>query len=321
MAPTLLLADDSLTIRRVIELTFADENIRVVTVADGGEAIARIAAEPPDIVLADVGMPEKDGYEVAAFVKGDPKLAHIPVLLLTGAFEPVDTPRARAIGCDGVLVKPFEPQLVISRVRELLGGQGAQAAARSLEPEPSPFAPPGIAADDYFDRLDAAIAARSSATRAETARGNHTPVEPSPAPPQWDPQVVTNSGEPIGPAAAPVAPSPPPASAAPAPAAPAAAAAPSPPATSPPAVPAPAAPASSLADAFTALLAAERGRSYSPTHVNATFLPDHVIDEIATRVIARLADESMRKAVLDAAERLVTEEIARIKRAQEPASR
>jgi len=146
MAPTLLLADDSLTIRRVIELTFADENIRVVTVADGGEAIARIAAEPPDIVLADVGMPEKDGYEVAAFVKGDPKLAHIPVLLLTGAFEPVDTPRARAIGCDGVLVKPFEPQLVISRVRELLGGQGAQrrhvrsspSHPRSLRPESPP---------------------------------------------------------------------------------------------------------------------------------------------------------------------------------------
>ena len=73
-------------------------------------------------MLADVGMPERDGYEVAAFIKGDPELAHIPVLLLTGAFEPIDEARARAVGCDGVLVKPFEPQMVISRVRDLLAG-------------------------------------------------------------------------------------------------------------------------------------------------------------------------------------------------------
>ena len=74
-------------------------------------------------MLADVGMPERDGYEVAAFIKGDPELAHIPVLLLTGAFEPIDEARARAVGCDGVLVKPFEPQMVISRVRDLLAGK------------------------------------------------------------------------------------------------------------------------------------------------------------------------------------------------------
>src|SRR5688572_31440825 len=60
---------------------------------------------------SDVGMPERDGYEVAAYIKGTPELAHIPVLLLTGAFEPIDETRARAVGCDGVLVKPFEPQI------------------------------------------------------------------------------------------------------------------------------------------------------------------------------------------------------------------
>ena len=67
-------------------------------------------------------MPERDGYEVAAFVKGDPHLAHIPVLLLTGAFEPVDEARASAVGCDGVLAKPFEPQLLI-RPRERAAGR------------------------------------------------------------------------------------------------------------------------------------------------------------------------------------------------------
>ena len=121
MPQTLLLADDSVTIQRVIELTFADEDIQVVAVSDGDQAIARLNAKPPDIVLVDVGMPGKNGYEVAQYVKQTPQLAHIPVVLLTGAFEPVDEVKAAAAGCDGVLAKPFEPQLVIGRVRELLG--------------------------------------------------------------------------------------------------------------------------------------------------------------------------------------------------------
>src|SRR5471030_2715193 len=120
---TLLLADDSVTIRRVIELTFADEDIRVVAVPDGQEAIQRLETERPDIVLADIGMPKMDGYAVATFIKQSPAFSHVPVLLLTGAFEPIDERRARATGCDGVLVKPFEPQLLVSRVRELLAGE------------------------------------------------------------------------------------------------------------------------------------------------------------------------------------------------------
>ena len=132
MPYTLLLADDSVTIQRVIELTFADEDVTVVAVSDGDQAIARLEASPPDIVLADIGMPGKNGYEVAQFIRQNPKLAHIPVVLLTGAFEPVDQARANEAGCDGVLAKPFEPQLVIGRVKELLARgprpSGAQAA-------------------------------------------------------------------------------------------------------------------------------------------------------------------------------------------------
>ena len=131
MPHTLLLADDSVTIQRVIELTFADEDIRVIAVGDGQQAIDLITADPPDIVLADTGMPERDGYDVATFIKEDPALAHIPVVLLTGAFEPVDEDRARQVGCDAVLVKPFEPQVVINRVRELLGGRSAPGVPAS----------------------------------------------------------------------------------------------------------------------------------------------------------------------------------------------
>ncbi len=96
MTHRLLLADDSVTIQRVIELTFADEDVEVTTVGDGQLAIERLDADHFDIVLADVDMPKRDGYEVAAYVKSRPKLAHIPVVLLTGAFEPIDKVRADA---------------------------------------------------------------------------------------------------------------------------------------------------------------------------------------------------------------------------------
>ncbi len=144
----LLLADDSVTIQRVIELTFADEDVKVIAVGDGQQAIDRVQTERPDIVLADVGMPLRDGYEVAAFIKANPDLAHIPVLLLTGAFEPVDEDRARAAKCNGVLAKPFEPQQLIGRVKELLAGvQPAASAAPSPAAvvQPSHAAPPAEA--------------------------------------------------------------------------------------------------------------------------------------------------------------------------------
>ena len=157
----LLLADDSVTIQRVIELTFADEDITVIAVGDGRQAIERAPSDRPDIVLADVGMPERDGYEVAAFIKGSPELAHIPVLLLTGAFEPIDEARARAAGCDGVLVKPFEPQMVISRVKELIAGKRPAVPTSSLAPPFGPSPVTGarprrgdrVGTDEYFDRL------------------------------------------------------------------------------------------------------------------------------------------------------------------------
>ena len=133
MPYNLLLADDSVTIQRVIELTFADEDIQVTAVSDGEQAIQRLEAAPPDIVLADIGMPGRNGYEVAQFIKQSPRLAHIPVVLLTGAFEPVDQARASEAGCDGVLAKPFEPQLVIGRVKELLARRPAPSSARPQE--------------------------------------------------------------------------------------------------------------------------------------------------------------------------------------------
>src|SRR5437588_608213 len=142
---------------RLMELLAEKGLDDVLAVSDGDQAIARLDANPPDIVLADIGMPGKDGYEVAAHVKKSPKLSHIPVVLLTGAFEPVDQARADSLGCDGVLAKPFEPQIVIGRVKELLG-----RPPKAAPPPPSvatPVSPERAAQlDGYFDRLDAAFA-------------------------------------------------------------------------------------------------------------------------------------------------------------------
>lgn len=143
MPHTLLLADDSATIQRVVELTFASEDIDVVTVGDGTEAIEAIERDAPDIVLADVSMPGRDGYEVASFVRSDPARDRIPVVLLTGAFEPLDASRCDAIGRHEVLVKPIEPRQVIGKVRELLelppkNAPQAVAAAGGRGADPSP---------------------------------------------------------------------------------------------------------------------------------------------------------------------------------------
>jgi CheY-like chemotaxis protein len=318
VTPKLLLADDSVTIQRVIELTFADEDVQVLAVGDGQQAIDRVRSERPDIVLADVGMPERDGYEVAAFIKGDPQLAHIPVLLLTGAFEPVDEVRARAVGCDGVLVKPFEPQMVISRVRDLLAGH-REPQLKGPVPPPGPIkiAPSDANAssafeaaagslEDYFDRLDAALASK-------TASAGAPRPEPVPAPAAAGEPVRAKASRPephdLG-AWSPVKADVPIAAAAtvPAPDAPVPAAPPVVPLASPPATE-----EASLQHAFEALLSAERNTPVPASAPRMEAVPPDLIDDIVRRVIARMGDESMRSAVLDAAERLVREEIARIK--------
>lgn len=134
MSHKLLLVDDSITIQRVVQLTFVDEDVEVVTVGDGSRAADAIREESPDIVLVDANMPHKDGYEVTAFVKSE--LNHdVPVILLTGAFDPVNEVQVKEAGCDDVLVKPFKPKQLIEKVRELLNGRDGIDSSRFIEPQ------------------------------------------------------------------------------------------------------------------------------------------------------------------------------------------
>jgi CheY-like chemotaxis protein len=350
----LLLADDSVTIQRVVELTFSGEDVEVVTVGDGEQAIARIPTELPDIVLADIGMPKRSGYDVAAFVKGRADLSHIPVLLLAGAFEPVDENRAQQLHVDGVLVKPFEPQQVISRVRDLIAGSRTSSTKSAALPDVVPVRArngesvtrsPQLAAtlpeqeatvvesrdrsgssslDDYFDRLDAAFAELGTETHRgltpepesdndydgrevptlesllaasppEAAEDHQAvipamPIEPdhdqragSPASASRSASAAVESVEPLD-------------------------------------------GRNLVADMFAALFAVEQGESVAPAQPfqaargeAPVTVTDSLVDEVTRRVIERLApnaaNELVAKVVSDVAERLIREEITRIKAA------
>ena len=125
----LLLADDSVTIQKVIELTFADEGVRVVAFSNGQDAIDKLEEIAPDIVLADVFMPSKSGYEVCEYVKQNEKLKAIPVMLLVGSFEPFDEAEARRVGADDILTKPFQS------IRRLIDRVGALVSSQPTEKE------------------------------------------------------------------------------------------------------------------------------------------------------------------------------------------
>ncbi|HKD11304.1 MAG TPA: response regulator [Thermoanaerobaculia bacterium] len=129
MPKKILLADDSLTIQKVVELTFSDSDYELICVSNGQKALDRIRDERPDLVLADVVMPEKNGYEVCEALKSNPATARIPVMLLSGTFEPFDRDRAERIGADSIVSKPFDSQQLIAQVEALLDRSPASVAS------------------------------------------------------------------------------------------------------------------------------------------------------------------------------------------------
>ncbi|HVE65470.1 MAG TPA: response regulator [Thermoanaerobaculia bacterium] len=138
MPRKILVADDSLTIQKVVELTFSAADYQLTCVANGRIALERVRDDPPDLILADVVMPEKNGYEVCEAIKRDPATAGIPVVLLAGTFEPFDRERADRLGCDAIVSKPFESHQLFRKVEELLGGRAPVAAAPPPDrPEPA----------------------------------------------------------------------------------------------------------------------------------------------------------------------------------------
>lgn len=131
----LLLADDSITIQKVVNLTFADEGIEVITVGDGDAAMEKFAEFTPDLVMADVNMPGLNGYELCEIIKRNEATSRIPVILLVGSFEPFDEAEANRVGANDFLTKPFQSiRQLVGKVTDLLNnGETADVSEESSE--------------------------------------------------------------------------------------------------------------------------------------------------------------------------------------------
>src|SRR5260370_21838507 len=156
MPKKILLADDSLTIQKVVELTFSDSGYELVGVSNGKKGLEHSQQVRPDLVLADVVMPEKTGYEVCEAIKSSPATARIPVILLSGTFEPLDRERAERIGADAIVSKPFDSQQLIAQVELLLdrgpaGYESAPSGATAPMPVASVPLAPAEAEEAPFD--------------------------------------------------------------------------------------------------------------------------------------------------------------------------
>jgi len=133
----ILLADDSPHAQRMGEFILREEGFEVVTVTDGATAMVRLADVDPDVILADVSLPQRDGYALCSYVKSLPSQRHTRVLLTAGALEPIDEDEAQHVGADGSLRKPFEASVVVEAVKRLVE---VAEQARKLPPPEEPVA-------------------------------------------------------------------------------------------------------------------------------------------------------------------------------------
>ncbi|HBR22749.1 MAG TPA: hypothetical protein DD713_09410 [Nitrospiraceae bacterium] len=134
MARRLLLADDSITIQKVVELVLAEEGFEIKAVNNGEEALAAIETFKPDVVLADIEMPKMNGYQLCEKLKAHPVTKDVPVILLSGAFEPLDEELARHVKADSFVIKPFESQELISKINaSLLSASTMAETAEAVE--------------------------------------------------------------------------------------------------------------------------------------------------------------------------------------------
>lgn len=187
--PTVYFIDDSATMREVIKIAFRRENINVLTSHDAVLALEEIVKNRPDIVITDVIMPVKDGYEVCQFIKTHPELSNIPVVLMSGVVNRAVAERAFAVKADELLRKPFQPQDLISRVRNLLTSKGmpkaspaaaanASAALSSIFSSAMPMPPRSVAAP----AIEQATAVNASAASLASVAMLEAPVSMSMSP-------------------------------------------------------------------------------------------------------------------------------------------
>ncbi|MGZ4816935.1 MAG: response regulator [Terriglobales bacterium] len=183
-APTVYFIDDSATMREVIKISFRRENIEVVACHDGDSALAQMTQQRPDVVITDVIMPGKDGYEVCQSIKGNPVTSSTPVVLMSGVVNKQVAEKAFSVKADELIRKPFQPGDLIGRVKQLLGKTSKQAPAPvAATPAPqAPAMPPLPQPAPNANAMATLSSIFSAATRPAAANGanGHT-TSPGPA--------------------------------------------------------------------------------------------------------------------------------------------
>ncbi|MEM9193374.1 MAG: response regulator, partial [Myxococcota bacterium] len=150
MPVKILVADDSVTMRSIMQMTFAGEDAEVVSVDSGQSCVEQAQRVKPDVVFADVSMAPMDGYDVAKAIKSNPGTSNIAVIVLTSQHNAFDEPRGKSSGVDDHVAKPFDSQVAIDKVGEVLsrprasvpGGASAAAPAAPARPPTAPQKPP-----------------------------------------------------------------------------------------------------------------------------------------------------------------------------------
>src|SRR6516165_6246724 len=206
--PTVYFIDDSATMREVIKIAFRRENINVVACHDAVSALAEIETAKPDLVITDVIMPDKDGYDVCQYIKAHPDLKKTPVVLMSGVVNRAVAEKAFAVKADELLRKPFQPQDLIARVKHLLKPNGAPA------PTPAAAANAAVALSSIFSSAASTpMPPRSATPPAPAAQPRAVAVAPAAPPPPIAPPVAPVLASVPGPAplaAVPPAPAAPP---------------------------------------------------------------------------------------------------------------
>jgi two-component system alkaline phosphatase synthesis response regulator PhoP/two-component system response regulator VicR len=118
--PKVLAVDDQVHIVRLIQVNLERNGYQVVTAYDGEQALEKVKEENPDLIVCDVMMPRKDGFEVLREVKADPSTRDIPFIMLTAKAQDADVFRGWASGVDAYLTKPFNPQELLAFVKRVL---------------------------------------------------------------------------------------------------------------------------------------------------------------------------------------------------------
>jgi DNA-binding response OmpR family regulator len=148
--PTIYFIDDSATMREVIKIAFRKESIHVIACHDAASALTLFAESKPDAVITDVIMPDKDGYEVCRFVKQNPELRATPVILMSGVVNRQVAEKAMEAGADELMRKPFQPQELVTRVKNLLNPKPAVAETNGGAREDYPASAPSASLSNLF---------------------------------------------------------------------------------------------------------------------------------------------------------------------------